>query len=115
MRRALLGFREADISGILENIVFLELKRRGYKVNIGKFNNKEVDFIAEKENEKIYLQVTYLLSSAECIQREFFVLQAIPDNYPKYVISMDTLFGEDFEGIKRMNIVDFLLEDNLAE
>jgi len=109
LRHALLGYREGDISGILENLVFLELKRRGYKVFIGKLNDKEVDFIAEKENKKIYLQVTYLLSTREVVEREFSVLQSIPDNYPKYVISMDTAFGEDFEGIKRLNIIDFLL------
>jgi len=110
MRHALLGYRESDMSGILENIVFLELKRRGYQVHIGKFENKEIDFIAEKEQEKVYLQVAYLLSSPEVIKREFSVLQQIKDNYPKYVISMDTVFGDDFEGIKRMNLIDFLLD-----
>ncbi len=109
LRHALLGYREGDISGIMENVVFLELKRRGYKVSIGKLNNKEVDFIAEKENEKLYIQVTYLLSTSEVVEREFSVLQSIQDNYPKYVISMDTAFGEDFEGIKRINLIDFLL------
>lgn len=109
LRHALLGYREGDIGGMLENIVFLELKCRGYKVFIGKLNNNEVDFIAEKEHEKLYIQVTYLLSSKEAVEREFSVLQSIPDNYPKYVISMDTAFGEDFEGIKRLNMIDFLL------
>ena len=109
VRHALLGYREGDISGLLENIVFLELKRRGYKVFIGKLNTQEVDFIAEKEHEKLYIQVTYLLSSREAVEREFSVLQSIPDNYPKYVISMDTAFGEDYEGIRRLNIIDFLL------
>lgn len=109
LRHALLGYREGDISGILENVVFLELKRRGYKVFVGKLNNKEIDFIAERENEKIYLQVTYLLSTRETVEREFSILQSIPDNYPKYVISMDTAFGEDLKGIKRVNIIDFLL------
>jgi predicted AAA+ superfamily ATPase len=109
LRHALLGYRESDISGILENIVFLELKRRGYKVFVGKYEDYEIDFIAEKEKEKIYLQVTYLLSSPLVIEREFSALQRINDNYPKYVISMDKAFGEDFEGIRRMNIIDFLL------
>ena len=94
---------------ILENLVFLELKRRGYQVFIGKFENKEIDFIAEKENRKIYIQVTYLLSSQEIIEREFSVLKLIKDNYPKYVISMDTIFGSVFDGIQRINLVDFLL------
>ena len=109
IRHALLGYREGDISGLLENIVFLELKRRGYKVFIGKLNTQEVDFIAEKEHERFYIQVTYLLSSREAVEREFSVLQSIPDNYPKYVISMDTAFGEDYEGIRRLNLIDFLL------
>ena len=98
---------------VFENLVFLELKRRGYQVSIGKFENKEIDFIAEKENRKIYIQVTYLLSSQEIIEREFSVLKLIKDNYPKYVISMDTIFGSDFEGIQRINLVDFLLNPNI--
>jgi len=112
LRHALLGFRESDISGILENIVFLELKRRGYTVHLGKMRNKEVDFIATKENKKIYIQVSYLLASKETIEREFSVLQQIRDNYPKYVISMDSIFGHDFEGIKQLNLVDFLMDKN---
>lgn len=110
LRHALLGYRESDISAILENIVFLELKRRGYNVFIGKYDNYEIDFIAEKEKQKIYFQVTYLLSSPVVIEREFSTLLRINDNYPKYVISMDKAFGEDFEGIRRLNIIDFLLK-----
>lgn len=99
--------------GVLENLVFLELKRRGYQVFIGKFENKEIDFIAEKENRKIYIQVAYLLSSGEIIEKEFSVLKLIKDNYPKYVISMDTISGSDFEGIQRINLVDFLLNPDI--
>ena len=113
LRHALLGYREGEIAGMLENLVFLELKRRGYQVYIGKIENKEVDFIAEKENRKIYLQVTYLLASPETIEREFSALKMIKDNYPKYVISMDKIFGTDFEGIKRINLVDFLMTDDI--
>jgi hypothetical protein len=80
LRHALLGYREGDISRLLENVVFLELKRRGYKVFIGKLNSHEVHLMAEKENEKSYIQVTYLLSSKEAVEREFSVLQVIPDN-----------------------------------
>jgi len=109
IRHALLGYRESNLSGVVENIVFLELKRRGYKVSIGKYYDVEVDFIASKEKEKIYIQVAYLLSSPETIEREFSVLKKIKDNYPKYVLSLDKFFGEDFEGIKRINIIDFLL------
>lgn len=111
LRHALLGFREADISGILENVVYLELLRRGYRVSIGKFWDREIDFIAEKEGEKIYIQTAYLLSSPEVIEREFSVLKTLPDNYPKFVLSLDTHFGSDMEGIKRINIRDFLLQN----
>jgi predicted AAA+ superfamily ATPase len=112
LRHALLGYREADISGILENIVYLELKRRNYHVFIGKIGTKEVDFIAEKNNRKIYIQVAYLLSSSKTLEREFSSLQSIQDNYPKYVLSMDTILGNDFNGIERINLVDFLLRSN---
>lgn len=111
IRHALLGYREADIGGILENIVFLELKRRGYSVSVGKLGDREVDFIATRQNEKIYIQVAYLLASPETIEREFGVLKSIPDNYPKYVLSLDTLFGENFDGIQRINLIDFLLSE----
>ncbi len=113
LRHALLGFRESDISGILENIVFLELKRRGYSVHLGKMGTREIDFIATKENKKIYIQVAYLLPSKETITREFSVLQQIKDNYPKYVITMDTIFGHDFDGIKRVNLIDFLMDQDI--
>lgn len=110
IRHALLGYRELDISGILENIVYLELLRRGYKVNIGKLQNAEIDFIATKQNSLIYLQVAYLLASKDTIKREFESLLQIKDNYPKFVLSMDEDFGNDYKGIKRINIVNFLLE-----
>lgn len=109
IRHALLGYREADISGILENIVFLELLRRGYQVWVGKLGDREIDFVATREKEKIYIQVAYLLSTPETVEREFGVLLAIPDNYPKYVLSLDTAFGNDLDGIKRLNLIDFLI------
>ncbi len=93
--------------------VFLELKRRGYRVTIGKLGNREIDFIAERESRKIYLQVAYLLHSQETVEREFSVLKQVKDNYPKYVISMDTIYGNDMEGIRRINLIDFLLSDEL--
>lgn len=113
LRHALLGYREGDISGVLENIVFLELKRRGYQVYIGKFDNREIDFIAEKENRKIYIQVAYLLESRQTVEREFSVLKAINDNYPKYVLSMDVVWGADVDGIQRINLIDFLLNPEI--
>lgn len=110
IRHALLGYREADISGTLENMVFLELLRRGYQVWVGKLGDREIDFVATREKEKIYIQVAYLLSTAATVEREFGVLRAVADNYPKYVLSLDTVFGDDLDGIKRVNIVDFLGE-----
>ena len=115
IRHALLGYREADVSGILENIVFLELKRRGYQVYVGKFGDREVDFVATREREKLYVQVAYLLAAPETVDREFGVLRQIRDNYPKLVLSLDTAFGEDIEGIRRLNLIDFLLEQEGAE
>ena len=93
----------------MENLVFLELKRRGYRVYIGKLGSKEIDFIAEREDQRLYIQVVYLLSSPEIIKREFSVLHSVKDNYPKFVISMDTIFGADVKGIQRFNLIDFLL------
>lgn len=109
LRHALLGYREADIAGMLENLVFLELKRRGYDIFIGKLGTNEIDFIAIKADDKLYIQVSYLLASQQTIEREFSPLLAIKDNYPKFVLSMDTIFGADYNGIKRLNLVDFLL------
>lgn len=110
IRHALLGYREGDISGILENIVFLELKRRGYDVAIGKFGSREIDFIATRQHEKIYVQVAYLLASPTTVEREFEPLREIPDNYPKMVLSLDTQWGCDMEGIQRLNLIDFLTQ-----
>ena len=109
-RHAKLGYQSNNISGYLENIVFLELLRRKYKVNIGKQDNKEIDFVANLRDENLYLQVTYLLASLETIEREFSPLKSIKDNYPKMVLSMDNLPESNIEGIKRKRIIDFLLE-----
>ena len=107
LREAVYGHNARDIDQILENIVCLELLRRGYTVTIGKTGNFEVDFIAEKGNRKCYVQVTYLLASPETIEREFRVYKDIKDNYPKYVVSMDELdFSQD--GIQHYNIRKFL-------
>ena len=107
LREAVYGHNARDIDQILENIVCLELLRRGYTVTIGKTGNFEVDFIAEKGNRKCYVQVTYLLASPETIEREFRVYKDIKDNYPKYVVSMDELdFSQD--GLQHYNIRNFL-------
>lgn len=112
-RHAKLGYRPNDIAGYLENIIYLELIRRKYTVNIGKLGTKEIDFIGTLENEKLYIQVTYLLASAETVEREFSPLKKIEDNYPKYVLSMDSLGEYNIDGIVRKRIIDFLLEENL--
>ncbi len=113
LRHALFGYREGDISGILENIVFLELKRRGYQVYIGKFGDTEIDFVAENEKSRIYIQVAYLLSSEKTIEREFFPLLQVKDNYPKYVLSTDRFFGNNIKGVRRIHIMDFLLDSEI--
>ena len=111
LRHAYLGYREGDISGLLENVVFLSLKQRGYRISVGKIEDKEVDFIVERENRKEYIQVAYLLADEHTVDREFSVLQSIQDNYPKTVLSMDRDWGMDVQGIQRKNIIDFLLEE----
>ncbi len=109
IRNALLNYRQNDIAQNLENIVYLELLYRGYKINIGLNGVNEIDFIATKQNEKIYIQVAYLLASEATVLREFTPLLNIKDNYPKFVLSMDSqLWGNDYQGIQRINIIDFL-------
>ena len=96
----------------LENIVFNELIARGYEVYVGKTSKGEVDFIGKRHKETIYIQVAYLLADDSVIEREFRVYKYIADNYPKYVITLDkTDFSRD--GIKHLNIIDFLLTEEL--
>lgn len=109
LRHAVMGYRDNDIAGILENTVYLELLRRGYTVRIGKQGVAEVDFVAERADERIYIQVCYVLT-AENTDREFAPLEEIQDNYEKVVISTDTLLRINRGGIKQKNIIDFLLE-----
>ena len=111
IREAVFGGNMRDIQRILENIVFMELLRRGYTVTVGKSGDKEVDFVCSKRDEKIYVQVTYLLASEETIRREFGVYDTIPDNFPKYVLSLDE-FDMSRNGIRHRNIRDFLLAEN---
>ena len=108
-RNMLLGYRDADRGHILENIIYLELLRRDYKVYIGKIGETEVDFIAEKPDEKIYIQVTESMNDASVRERELRPLKQIPDNYEKIVLSMDKSFIKSDEGIKLINIIDFLI------
>lgn len=108
IREAVYGNNMRDINQTLENIVYMELLSRGFDVRIGKNLNNEVDFVAEEGNSRIYVQVSYLLASDETMEREFSVLESIPDNYPKYVVTMDEI-DRGRNGIKHMNIRDFLL------
>ena len=108
IREAVYGGNMKDINLVLENVVYMELLRRGYKVTVGKAGVKEIDFIAEKRSEKLYVQVAYLLASEETIKREFLAYESIKDNFPKYVVSIDE-FDMSRDGIKHKNIRDFLL------
>lgn len=110
---ALMGYRDRMISEILENIVFLELKRRGYNIYVGKLDNVEIDFVAEKQNERIYVQVAYKLESEQTIKREFGNLLAINDQYPKYVVTMDEFWKDSIDGVKHLYITDFLVSNSL--
>lgn len=109
VREAVFGGNTKDIELILENIVYIELLRRGYKVSIGKSGDKEIDFIAEKSGNIEYYQVSYILASEETKKREFGAFYTISDNYPKYVLSTD-MFDMSENGIIHKNIVDWLLE-----
>ena len=110
IREAVFGGNMRDINLILENIVYLELLRRGYKVTVGKTGDKEIDFVCSMRSEKLYVQVTYLLASDETINREFGAYDNIRDNFPKYVVSLDE-FDMSRNGIKHRNIRDFLLAE----
>ena len=108
LREAVFGGNMRDINLVLENIVYMELLRRGYAITVGKIGAKEIDFICQKQEQKIYVQVTYLLASEETIQREFGIYESVRDNFPKYVVSMDE-FDCSRNGIKHKNIREFLL------
>lgn len=110
IREAVFGSNMRDINLILENIVYLELLRRGYKVTVGKTGEKEIDFVCDKRGDKLYVQVTYLLASEDTIKREFGAYDTIRDNFPKYVVSLDE-FDMSRNGIKHQNIRDFLLAE----
>jgi predicted AAA+ superfamily ATPase len=109
LKHSLLGYRMNDISGHIENIVYLELLYRGYNVTIGKLNDLEIDFVATKSNQILYIQVAYLLTDSSTINREFGALEKISDNYPKIVLSLDKFMDSDRNGIKWYNLIDYLL------
>jgi len=109
-REYLFGRNEEDLGQCLENIVYYELIRRGYRVTIGKFKNKEIDFVCKKLKKTIYIQVSYILFDENTIKREFDTLNKIDDNYPKYVLSMDRV-DMSRNGIKHLNIINFLKDE----
>ena len=110
IREAVFGGNMRDINLILENIVFLELLRRGYDVTVGRTGDQEIDFVCHKRGKKLYVQVTYLLASEETVRREFGVYDQVRDNFPKYVVSLDEIDMSQ-NGIKHRNIRDFLLAE----
>lgn len=107
---AVMGYRDRQISGILENIVMHELKRRGYRVFTGKSGVKEIDFVAERNEHKVYIQVAYKMTEQSTIDREFLPLLEIHDHHPKYVVTMDDFWQDNIEGVKHIHIADFLLK-----
>lgn len=109
LRYSVLGYDGDTVASSLENIVYLELCRRGYMVYVGKTGGGEIDFVADRQNEKIYVQVTQTIGSEKTEKREYERLLEIRDNYPKYVLTTDAFAGGNYEGIKTMHIADFLL------
>lgn len=107
IREAVFGGNMKDINLILENIVYMELLRRGYVVTVGRAGEKEIDFVCEKRGEKLYVQVTYLLASEDTVKREFGAYDGIQDNFPKYVVSLDE-FDMSRNGIKHRNILQLV-------
>jgi hypothetical protein len=114
LRHALLGYRSSDIGQYLENIVYLDLKQRGWEVSVGRLGEWEVDFVAQRGAEKCYIQVAYLTPDKETLDRELRALRDIPDNYPKYLVTMDEIPPSSEEGIHRMSIEKFLLQQDDA-
>lgn len=112
LRYSVLGYNSDSVAASLENIVYLELCRRGYSVNIGKTSDGEIDFVAVRQNDKLYVQVTQEINSEKTEKREYERLLQIRDNYPKYVLLTNDFAGGNYEGIKTMHIADFLLSSD---
>ena len=107
------GLQATDISGIIENAVYMHLKYLGYEIKIGNLNTKEIDFVGMKENNRVYIQVCYLMQNKKVIEREFGNLLEINDNYDKFIISLDKNAGGNIKGIKHLHLKDFLSMDKL--
>jgi predicted AAA+ superfamily ATPase len=110
LRHALIGYRAADINKILENIVYLHLLIAGYSVNVGRIGDAEVDFVCNRDGERLYVQVAYLITDEKVRKREFGNLARISDNHPKVVVSMDPITGDDEDGISHLHVEEFLLK-----
>ncbi len=111
LRNLLLNSKETNIGHILENIVYIELLRRGYDVNIGKIGNEEIDFVVTKMNEVVYYQVCASVLDEETLKRELRPLDRITDHYPKYILTLDNLPVASYNGIRRINVIDWLLDE----
>lgn len=111
MRYAILGRKNLDLGSVLENIVYIELKRRGYKVYVGKIGEQEVDFVAENKEGTSYYQVAYTVRDENTLKRELASLQNINNHYPKYILTMDVDPEVDYDGIRKMNVLDWLLKN----
>lgn len=108
--------RSGDIEKVLENVVYLHLKRLGYKINVGTLPDGEIDFVAEKNGKPVYIQVAYLISDDKTAEREFGNLLKIDDNYPKLVISMNPMIRpQDYDGIKHLTLRQFLMSENIQD
>jgi predicted AAA+ superfamily ATPase len=107
---AVRGYKDRNISGLLENIILLELKRKGFRVYTGRSDEREIDFIAEKSDKKIYVQVAFRMEATSTVDREFSPLLEIRDHHSKYVVTMDEIWHDNIEGIQHMHIADFLLK-----
>lgn len=111
LRYSVLGYNPDTVASSLENVVYLELCRRGYTVHIGKQADGEIDFVATRQNDKLYIQVTQRTVSGKTEKREYERLLDIRDNYPKYVLRTDEFAGGNYEGILTMHVADFLLSE----
>ena len=115
LRNGIVGYRDTDISGLLENLVYLELRRRGYGVTVGSAAGREIDFIAEDRRGRVYLQVAYLLDSRATIDRELAAFATLDDAYPRVLLSLDPHQPSDFAGVRHRSLADFLLGEDLLE
>jgi predicted AAA+ superfamily ATPase len=106
---SVVGFNQFDISKVLENVVYNHLKVNDYDIYIGQIQSKEIDFVATKGGQTLYIQVCYLLSNQEVIDREFGNLLEIKDNYPKYVVSMDEFAPKNIQGVEHLHLREFLI------